>query len=65
MWIKCSDRLPTEGEFVLCAVDNKDIWVGCRVEYFSDEIVWHDRSDNCCIGPVTHWMPLPKLPKEE
>jgi hypothetical protein len=54
-WISVKDRLPEKGKDVLC-VDHRGAFIGC----FSDGI-WYD-VDSCNV-PVTHWMPLPELPK--
>ena len=62
-WISVNDRLPEE-ENACLAVDNE-----CRIV-----IARYKSSNNCSVGwysamvyspPITHWMPLPKPPKEE
>ena len=60
-WISVNDRLPKEGEFVLCA---------CRANIY--EVLrfygngWgHDPMHDYMLGFVTHWMPLPEPPKED
>ncbi len=70
-WISVKDRLPEFAEEVL-VTDGKDYAVG---NYRYDAKAWDScnfgwlenrNSDDCPPGikTVTHWMPLPKLPKE-
>ena len=64
-WISVEDRLPETDERCL-TID--------RMEKYTAAIYDHDltcwfRCDNGCIKaigytPITHWMPLPELPKE-
>jgi hypothetical protein len=60
-WISVEDELPPVGEKVLVCANN------VRVMAFIDcEDVWHrDTITFRLPGEVTHWMPTPKLPKEE
>lgn len=73
-WIKCSDKLPTCGESVLlkakCLKDDdpKDtlIFVGNRGNYSEYDYcsAWGDGWTPFEFDDITHWMPLPKPPKE-
>ena len=68
-WIKTSDRLPEREP-------NKrysQVWCLCVYEgevmvlvFNHEHMVWDDRSGDdffCSIGDVSHWMPLPEVPK--
>lgn len=77
-WISVKDRMPSDGEYVLCYhLDDDHITVG----YFESENVqfyiesdgskfytdsgWETQIPWAQKGDVTHWMPLPKPPKHE
>lgn len=60
-WIPCTERLPKEGQYVLCSVDRRDEINECRViiTMFQDNDFWHN-------GRIYAWRPLPEpLKKEE
>ena len=66
-WIKCSDRMPEHNESVLVVINEDgytDVCVGETNKsgnwMISGEF-WYEKSDPA----ITHWMPLPKLPKED
>ena len=68
-WISVDDRLPEEGEYVLCVL--KGFHYGGKIQVckfvpadkFKDKPYFeHFRNG---FPSVTHWMPLPSLPKEE
>lgn len=58
-WINVKDRLPEEGAYLCClGYEVKEI---CY--YDGDQ--WED-SELAIVTPfVTHWMPLPDLPRED
>ena len=67
-WISVDDRLPEEGEYVLCVL--KGFNYGGKIQVckfvpadkFKDKPYFeHFRNG---FSSVTHWMPLPKPPKE-
>lgn len=61
-WISVNDRLPEDGDIVLC-----------YMEFGEQRIARWYESENCWAGQlidyhkeqVTHWMPLPQPPKGE
>lgn len=68
-WIPVEDRLPEEGEYVLCVL--KGFNYGGKIQVckfvpadkFKDKPYFeHFRNG---FPPVTHWMPLPHPPKGE
>lgn len=73
-WISVKDRLPSDNNedqvLAVIAEDNGYQWMPTRGEYrkvrddwYFEETGWL-RNHNGAFH-VTHWMPLPKLPKEE
>lgn len=54
-WISVKDRLPPENITVLAAYDNGKV----DRDFMADK-----RWVFTCHGTVTHWMPIPKHPKE-
>lgn len=62
-WISVRDRLPDEGENVLCYyVDDRWGW-GMRVDHRVKGSI-HFFHGISYAQDVTYWMPLPKPPKE-
>ena len=68
-WISVNDRLPEEGEYVLCVL--KGFNYGGKIQVckfvpadkFKDKPYFeHFRNG---FPSVTHWMPLPEPPKED
>lgn len=68
-WISAKDRLPEEGEYVLCVL--KGFNYGGKIQVckfvpadkFKDKPYFeHFRNG---FPSVTHWMPLPQPPKEK
>ena len=68
-WIPVTERLPEEGEYVLCVL--KGFNYGGKIQVckfvpadkFKDKPYFeHFRNG---FPSVTHWMPLPQLPKGE
>ena len=58
-WIKCSDRLPPLNTYVLiCAKGNI---IMDRISEPKDGNLW----DSTFKDYVTHWMPLPEVPKDK
>jgi hypothetical protein len=68
-WISVKDRLPEENENVIL-YDGKEVFCGDLFFGKLGKICWGIQAcDGICYGhynkdEVTHWMPLPKPPKE-
>lgn len=60
-WIPVSERLPDNWQLVLVCNIRED-WIGCW-EYSCGE-EWSDYYLTFSTSDITHWMPLPELPKE-
>lgn len=65
-WVSVEERLPEKGQIVL--FHQKDGFIYCA-EYFSGNSImstgWFIDNDCWEAEEVTHWMPLPKSPKED
>ena len=59
-WIPVEERLPMPYENPVLVYDNS----GVGMAWYSLKMGWMYRTGLGCVD-VTHWMPLPKLPKEE
>jgi hypothetical protein len=58
-WISVKERTPKEGERVL--ILNEDGWIDISRSFLVIVLEHLDWCDSTKV--VTHWMPLPKLPK--
>lgn len=58
-WIPVTERLPESYTWVLVSAEDHKV----AFDAFYDGAQWKDAVLNDLI--VTHWMPLPELPKEE
>jgi hypothetical protein len=58
-WISVNDRLPKLWQNAL----TYRAGYGVQYEFMKADGGW--REDFSCSSPVTHWMPLPKPPKED
>lgn len=64
-WIKTSEKLPPTNVDVLCYFPAKDY--GSKIMVAYKEVGWGPNnwfSESSRWGIVTHWMPLPEMPKE-
>ena len=61
-WIVAKKCAPQNGVKVLCCV-NDIISEWCEV-LFWDGMEWSDANGNDFPCIVTHWMPLPEMPKD-
>ena len=59
-WIPVKVRLPMPCENPVLVYDNS----GVGMAWYSSTMGWMYRTGLGCVD-VTHWMPLPKSPKEE
>ncbi|MDA5609420.1 DUF551 domain-containing protein [Pasteurella multocida] len=57
-WISVKDRLPSEREDILIYTDRGEIKIAWRDDvFFMSLLTYH-------LSSVTHWQPLPPLPRE-
>ena len=68
-WIKCSERLPKEGQrvWICCAeTEDHDSFVECG-RYVMNNWYLHYKEDFIHPSDVTHWMPriTPNPPEDE
>ena len=59
-WIPVEERLPMPNENPVLAYGHS----GVGVAWYSSTMGWMYRTGIWCVN-ITHWMPLPKAPKEE
>lgn len=59
-WISVKDRLPEEGETVLCYYESDLMGVCTRLHEIWEDSYGYWESDDA----ITHWMPIPEPPKE-
>lgn len=70
-WIGVEDRLPEEAFGCLCIVIDTDPMTNTDflnlLPYFAgyDGETWNDADGQQIPFEVTHWMPLPEIPKGE
>ena len=58
-WIPVEERLPMPYENPVLVYDNS----GVGMAWYSSTMGWMYRTGLGCVD-ITHWMPLPKAPKE-
>ena len=65
-WVSVSDRLPEDGEEVLCWIRNDAYGDSYATVGHYDTIfkMWYLDSENAMSRYVTHWMPLPEKPED-
>ncbi len=64
-WISVKERLPEDGELVLVYNARDDFLAVLEHDSSEYESPWHGGDYWLDEDDVTHWMPLPELPKEE
>lgn len=61
-WIPCSERMPDAPGIHVMVTDGVHI-MESLYELIDGEMLWLDNSLDLRFGKVTHWMPLPEMPK--
>lgn len=61
-WVSVSDRLPEDGEDVLCRLLDDNCEACATVGSYSSTLkLWNLDAEWASSRHVTHWMPLPEL----
>lgn len=64
-WIPCSERLPSEGEYVLVTEKwHGYVWMW-RLQYIDNEPTWEVDGYNVDIDEAVAWMPRPEPYRKE
>ena len=64
-WISVKDRLPENDQWALCFMKDKSFGTFRVFQWNYVDWWWNDGNERCKEKDVTHWMPLPALPKGE
>lgn len=69
-WIKIEDQLPKDGDRVITYFELTGIEISTykNLAGTEDEVFGHNlffNKSGFLTDDVTHWMPLPKIPKDE
>lgn len=68
-WIPCGERVPEEGQYVLCVYEDGECVTDnvalCQFRYHNGEPIFHDDGSNWPAANITHWRPLPAPPTQE
>ena len=64
-WISVEERLPTKGELVIVITGSGELYLAEKDGLALSKDEFADSHLGCYIHGVTHWMPIPELPKEE
>ena len=66
-WISVDDRLPDDSQDILLVVNGARVISGYYAGYNGAHYVWKASRNGFVFwdDEITHWMPLPELPKEE
>ena len=63
-WISVKDRLPEDGEYVVCIAKRNPFSMFMPMVARIKKNGWVNPITEQYISEITHWMPLPELPKE-
>lgn len=65
-WISVSEKLPECGRKVL-VTDVRDGFVSTSELFARGKVDWWECEDTMRlqVGEITHWMPIPEVPKED
>lgn len=64
-WISVEDRLPETGGYVVCIAKRNPFSMFMPMVARIEKNGWVNPITEQYISDVTHWMPLPELPKGE
>ena len=64
-WISVKDRLPEDQRSVLTVNGHGEIRIMGLWSKRGDEWIWEHNDRMMNYNDITHWMPLPGIPKEE
>ena len=64
-WISVKDRLPEAGEYVVCIAKRNPFSMFMPMVARIEKNGWVNPMTEQYISEVTHWMPMPELPKGE
>lgn len=63
-WIKCSERMPEDGEMVITAFRGVVRTAVCKAVDSIDSKMFVSELDRCHGIPATHWAKSPEPPQE-
>ena len=63
-WIKCSEKMPEDGEMVLTAFRGVVRTAVCKVVDNIGSKIFVSELDSCHGIPATHWAKSPEPPQE-
>ena len=64
-WVSVNDRLPEAGEYVVCIAKRNPFSRFMPMVARIEKNGWVNPITEQYISEVTHWMPIPQLPKGE
>ena len=64
-WISVKDSLPENDQWALCFMKDKSFGTFRVFQWNYIDWQWNDGNEWFDEKDVTHWMPMPKPPKEE